>query len=713
MKNLTIKKRLSSLLLWSSSILTSLPLGGLGWALTSCKEDIDESNLYTFTGETIEDYLANRSEQFSSFNYILKRIGYDKILSAYGTYTCFAPTNDAVDIYLDSLYNDPLNTDLPHNGMKEPGLEGLTDSLCKDIALFHLYNSVLMGVDMGNGMTIKTMLGRDITTTIDPETGAMLVNRSSTVTEMDIELENGIVHQIDCVIRRSNRLVAGELENAEGFTLFSKALTLTGLADSLINTYTSDFAKVSNPMNFYVPDKCELGYTIFAESDQVMAEHGINSIEDLKAYADSVYGSCASGNGWYDYARNHNIQISTGDDYKNPWNTLSMFVRYHILEFKIPFEKLVPVASGANSKAQPVEYYETMLPYTLLKITKNSNKVRLNRWVANNTLTDQIGELGSAAMHTLLFEGIDLTDAKKQFMPLNGYIHPVKAMLAYEEFVPHGSLNERMRLDATAFFPEMLSNSFRGCTTDFVRKLNGGVQGGPDGRHTADYIRFPAGFFKNVAFYNGDGTRFYYFPHTDPSWSNYQCDEFNIMGNYDFAFRLPPVPDGTYELRIGYTAEDGRPGYPQGIRGMLQFYLGTSSSVYSMKALDIPLDMRHIPLDGDHPELTVTIDKIDTDVITGWSDYTKYDDLGVETDADMRNMGYMRGPLAYHFNSTLARAYKQDLRRIITRQDLKQDEYWLRCKSVLINPNCEFHLDYIELCPENVYNNTQYLEDMY
>ena len=31
---------------------------------TSCSEDIDESNLYTYTGETIEYYLSNRSEQF-------------------------------------------------------------------------------------------------------------------------------------------------------------------------------------------------------------------------------------------------------------------------------------------------------------------------------------------------------------------------------------------------------------------------------------------------------------------------------------------------------------------------------------------------------------------------------------------------------------------------------------------------------------------------
>ena len=142
-------------------------VGVFSLCLTGCKEDIDESNLYTFTGETIEDYLANRDDQFSSFNYILKRIGYDKILSAYGTYTCFAPNNQAVESYIDSLYDDVSNEQLPHNGMTSRGLEGLTDSLCKDIALFHLLYSEVMGVDMSNGMTINSMLGRDINTSID------------------------------------------------------------------------------------------------------------------------------------------------------------------------------------------------------------------------------------------------------------------------------------------------------------------------------------------------------------------------------------------------------------------------------------------------------------------------------------------------------------------------------------------------------------------
>lgn len=671
----------------------------------ACKEDIDEANLYTFTGETIEDYLANRSEQFSSFNYILSRIGYDKILSAYGTYTCFAPNNEAVAEYLDSLYDDPVNTDLPHNGMTARGLEGLTDSLCEDIALFHLLNTKVMGVNMGNNMTIKTILGRDVNTAIDAETGALLINRASAVTSMDNELENGVLHEINCVIRRSNMLICGEMENhPESYTLFSQALAVTGLADSLTAESRTDFDRVDNTRNFFVPEVCEMGYTIFAETDATLAAQGITNLDQLKAYADSVYGNCAvQGSGWYDYARNNHIEISTGTDFKNPWNTLSMFVRYHILEYKIPYGNLVN-ARNEVSKVTLVEYYETMLPYTLLKVTRNSGKLMLNRWVANSSLTDMVAELGSASMHEVKFPGIELQGIRGQIQAKNGYIHPVNGMLAYEERVPRHVLNERIRIDDTAIFGEMMSNSFRGITYTKVKALNGGKQG-TDGRHAnCDYMRFPPRYFKNMAIYNGEDTRLYYFPGRDDTWSsgwsNYQEDEFNCMGNYDFAMRLPPVPDGTYELRLGYTAENER--------GMLQFYLGSSSELTSMKALDIPLDMRIIPT-NDQVHLT-------PDVYTGWCDWTKLDDKGIESDVNMRNLGYMRGPLFYTLGintGNYARNNPKDLRRIIAKQEFKQGEYWLRFKSVIDNPQGEFHLDYIEFCPENVYNNTQYVEDMY
>ena len=656
--------------------------------LSSCKEDIDESNLYTFTGETIEDYLTNRSDRFSSFNQILKRIGYDKILSAYGTYTCFAPNNEAIAHYIDSLYDD----NKEHNGMIARGLDGLTDSLCNDIALFHLLNSKVMGVYMGNGMTIKTLLGRDINTATDTQSGNVIISRSAIITSMDNELENGVLHEIDHVITRSNLMVAGEMETyKDKFSLFSLALKRTGLDEELSELERTGIKEVTNETQYWVPEKCELGYTIFAETDDVFRAHGITDIPTMAEYAAQVYQDCAKdGSGWYDYARRNKIEVSTGTDYENQWNVLNMFIRYHLVAYKMPWDRLV-YDWNQTAKVTLCEYYETMLPYTLIKMTRNSGKRMLNRWVENNSLTDRVAELGTAAMHQVRFEGIELEGQNGQIQAINGYIHPLTDLLVYNEDVPKGALNERMRFDDTSLLGEMMSNSIRGMT---MAEIKAHVDGGEYSR-----VRFPSNYFSNLMVYNGDDTMLRYLAKDDGAWSNYEGDEFLCVGNYDFALRLPPVPDGTYELRLGYTAN--------GNRGMLQFYLGTSSELVSMKALDIPLDMRHVPTDASDGT---------PDTQTGWCLASKTDDQGVQTDIDMHNLGYMRGPLYYTVGkggSTVARNNREDLRRIIAKQNFEQGEYWLRFKTVINKSDAQFHLDYIEFCPENVYNNTRYVEDMY
>ncbi|MBP3212852.1 MAG: fasciclin domain-containing protein [Prevotella sp.] len=677
------------------AIIASLALGGIGSGLlTSCKEKIDESNLYTFTGETIEDYLNNRSDQYSSFNYILKRIGYDKILSAYGTYTCFAPNNDAVNHYIDSLYNDMSNKDLPRNGMTQPGLDGLTDSLCTDIALFHLLNTKVMGVYMGNGMTIKTILGRDINTETDTISGNVLISRSALITSMDNELVNGVLHEIDHVITRSNLLIAGELESHKDiYSLFSQALIRTGLADSLSAQQKTGLNAVGNETKYWVPEKCELGYTIFAETDEVFRAHGINSIDDMAAYANSVYAECATpGSGWYDYARRHNKTVSTGTDYENPWNALNMFIRYHIVAYKMPWDRLL-YDYNQTAKVTLVEYYETMLPYTLMKMTRNSGKRMLNRWVENNSLTDRVAELGTAGIHQVRFEGVELSGQSQQIASVNGYIHPINDLLTYNENVPKGALNERMRFDDTALLGEMMSNSIRGMT-------NAEVKAHADAGDNYNRVRFPSNYFDNLVVYNGDDTQLRYLTKDEGNYSNYQGDEFLCIGNYDFALRLPPVPDGTYELRLGYTANSSR--------GMLQIYLGTSSELTDMQALDIPLDMRHVPSASSTEE--------NPDPVTGWCPYAATDDQGIQSDANMHNLGYMRGPLYYTVGkggATLARANREDLRRIIAKRHFEQGEYWLRFKTVIDKSDAQFHLDYIEFCPENVYNSISLVEDMY
>ena len=94
---------------------------------TSCSEDPDGENFYTFTGEMMSDYLKNRPE-FSEFYEVVNRAGLTDLMSTYGQYTCFPPTNEAMEAYL-----------------KEKGLSSvadLTDADCDTLARTHIVQNI-------------------------------------------------------------------------------------------------------------------------------------------------------------------------------------------------------------------------------------------------------------------------------------------------------------------------------------------------------------------------------------------------------------------------------------------------------------------------------------------------------------------------------------------------------------------------------------------
>lgn len=673
--------------------IVAIPLCSL---LSSCKDDIDTSNLYTFTGETVEDFLTNRSEQFSDFNYIMQRSGLDRIMSAYGSYTCFAPTNAAVEKYIDSLYNDKENELLPHNGMTEHSLKGLTDSLCKDIAKFHLCNDIFESVDMsGNGITIPTMLGRSIITSIDT-LGETVLNDKAAIISVNNKVVNGVVHVINNVIPRSNRLMASELSKHTNYSLFEEALERTGLADSLLQTEVKrTYVAPPAATGYYTPKTCKVGYTLFAETNDVLNAEGIKSFDDLVSYANEMYGKSAdqsqtTTSGWYDYYRDNHITVSTSTDYTSRSNALNMFVAYHILKFSLPKDKITidfNVWNGNGYNGDTYEYYETMLPKTIMKVwkVKNEGKYYINRYQKNNTLTDGVETMGSASMHELVQEGIHImTDSVIQ--PLNGYIYPIDKMLVYDRIVPKGVLNERMRMDALSFIPEIMNMDFRGSNTTILTGINGGVSAGR--------IRYPYNYFDGVISYNGNNTTL---DQNVPAASGntyllYLGDSFQGMGQYDLAFKLPPVPDGLYELRVNADL------MPHG--SMLQFYLGEGKDRSAMEAIDIPFDMRMEP----------------SDPRVGWTDASTEDDKGLATDKAMKNRGFLRAPLSITKNGQtfISRFQNYQVRKILIKKNFKQGEYWLRMKTVLPDvSNGKFQLDYIEFVPVNISENEQYLEDMY
>ena len=182
----------------------------------ACTEEPDGSNLFSSDEKTIAELLRDRPE-LSAFYRILEKGGFDKYMGTYGQYTCFAPMNDGVNAYLDSLYNDESylisKAKLKHNGIKEDAgwnsldvmakVNLMPDSLCDDIARFHLSGEEHLQVDLdGTATTWTTMkTGRSIrvgTFGVDAYNEAYVgltsLNDISAIVDGDIEAINGILH---------------------------------------------------------------------------------------------------------------------------------------------------------------------------------------------------------------------------------------------------------------------------------------------------------------------------------------------------------------------------------------------------------------------------------------------------------------------------------------------------------------------------------------
>ena len=67
--------------------------------LTSCNDDPDTEFMYVMKSQYASDYLKE-SPRFSKFTQIVTRSKMMDLLGTYGSYTVFAPTNEAIQHYL-------------------------------------------------------------------------------------------------------------------------------------------------------------------------------------------------------------------------------------------------------------------------------------------------------------------------------------------------------------------------------------------------------------------------------------------------------------------------------------------------------------------------------------------------------------------------------------------------------------------------------------
>jgi uncharacterized surface protein with fasciclin (FAS1) repeats len=271
-------KRISIIKLLTGLMLCLVLLVGL-WGCI--KENLVHN---TTTDTNITAYLEKYPEQFSQLREILEITGTATFLNAYGAYTLFAPTNDAINAYLQEIGKTSLD---------QVGADEL-----KDLIRFHLLSDTIRSKTFTDGkLPSLTMYGQYLITGAKNVDGItkIVINRQANIIQSDVTVGNGIIHVIDAVLQPAKFSVAQLAENDTRYSIFTQALKETGFYDTL-NILPSDN-----------PDAKRKFLTLLAETDSVLQVAGFNTYADLKAkYCDT-------------------------DDPTNVLDSLHKFVAYHII----------------------------------------------------------------------------------------------------------------------------------------------------------------------------------------------------------------------------------------------------------------------------------------------------------------------------------------------------------------------------------------------
>lgn len=243
-------KPTNNLTSWSKRIASLLlVIAFLGFA--ACSDD-DDDNVMPPATENIVQIAQGNSNLSILVQALTKFPDLVSTLSADGSFTVFAPTNDAFAALLEAT--------------GQSSLDDIPESVLRRVLEYHVISgAALMSTDLTDGQTAGTVLGDDVTVTIDGD--GVAINNSNVVTA-DVEATNGVVHVVDAVLVPEleasilNTIVEPAYFNKD-FSILTAAVVKADLLNTLIDG--------------------DANYTLFAPNNDAFEAAGITSLDGLSA----------------------------------------------------------------------------------------------------------------------------------------------------------------------------------------------------------------------------------------------------------------------------------------------------------------------------------------------------------------------------------------------------------------------------------------------
>ena len=188
--------------------------------LTGCQEEDTIEVFFEEDELLISDYLEQHSEKYSSMIRILEITNLKTTLNAYGRYTFFVPDDDAFNEFLAQ--------------QGKSSLEEFDPTYLTTLVRYHLLDIEIESAYFRDGVIPDTTYSGDhLVITFSAGGLETIMVNDANITERDIHVENGIIHRIDRVLEPIIGSIVDRIKEFEGYQIFSDALEISGLSDTL------------------------------------------------------------------------------------------------------------------------------------------------------------------------------------------------------------------------------------------------------------------------------------------------------------------------------------------------------------------------------------------------------------------------------------------------------------------------------------------------
>ncbi|HRZ98459.1 MAG TPA: fasciclin domain-containing protein, partial [Paludibacter sp.] len=193
----------------------------------SCQSYMDGKTFIVSDERMIDEYIEQEANKtMSKFLRAADKAGFRGMLHAYGTNTCFIPTNEAIDVYCQRTGIDSLGQ--------------LSVEELEKFMKFHIVRDTIPASEFIDGRLVRaTMLGKFLTTKTIQEGSSetvIRINRQANIIQKDIRVANGIIHKIDYVLVPNPKTVGEMIQLLpDNYSLYKSIMTETGIVDTLTN----------------------------------------------------------------------------------------------------------------------------------------------------------------------------------------------------------------------------------------------------------------------------------------------------------------------------------------------------------------------------------------------------------------------------------------------------------------------------------------------